>query len=139
MEQEQGSEPEVGAKQTQITNKTQIRTTNTARPSTHENQELENRKQESGQKSGPVEGAMACTFTRKGMCKLHKVLGTGTLVTSKVWQDRGKGRGYGYVVRKVTKYRCSVRNITPEVSDIYPETRAWLHIANKERESEEGN
>ena len=78
---------------------------------------------------------MVCTITRKGMCKMHKILGIGTLVTSKVWQDRGKGRGYGYVVRKVTKYRCSVRNFTPEVSDIFPETRDGLHIANKERES----
>ena len=139
MEQEHRKEPDDGTTQAQITHKTQKRRTSTVTPSTHENQKLENRKQESGQKSGPVEGAMACTFTRKGMCKLHKVLGTGTLVTSKVWQDRGKGRGYGYVVRNVTKYRCSVRNITPEVSDIYPETRAWLHIANKERESDEGN
>ena len=73
------------------------------------------------------------------MCKIHKLLGTGTKVTSKVWQDRGKGRGYGYVVRKVTKYRCSVRNFTPEVSDISPEICAGLNIANKERESGGGD
>ena len=50
-----------------------------------------------------------CNFNRKGYCVTHQVTGKKTTVTSKVWKDRGGGRGYGYVARKVTKYLCGYR------------------------------
>ena len=32
-------------------------------------------------------------------------------VTSKRWQDRGGGKGFGFVSRKQTKYICSARGM----------------------------
>ena len=44
-----------------------------------------------------------CNIMKNGMCEQHQKMSSKYQVTSKVWRDRGGGRGYGFVSRKVTK------------------------------------
>ena len=50
-----------------------------------------------------TDGADKCVYNKRGMCGKHEKRGVGTQVSSKVWKDRGGGRGYGWVTRKVMK------------------------------------
>ena len=53
-------------------------------------------------------------------------------ISSKVWQDRGGGRGYGFVTRKVTKYLCRHRVKTiPQLSDVSTERGSVITTTNK--------
>ena len=48
-----------------------------------------------------------CEIKRGGYCRTHEVMTKKFQVSSKKWADRGGGRGYGYVNKKVMKYVCS--------------------------------
>ena len=52
-------------------------------------------------------------------------------VTSKVWRDRGGGRGYGFVSRKVTKRICRAGKDLPTESNNSTNTRDMSNMANK--------
>ena len=52
-----------------------------------------------------------CSISRKGYCKTHEQIAKKIAVTSKKWQDRGGGKGFGFVSRKQTKYICSARGM----------------------------
>ena len=59
-----------------------------------------------------------CEVNRKGYCKTHQCQAEKRVIKSQVWKDRGAGRGFGYVSKKVTKYACMRRvNTIPQVSD----------------------
>ena len=66
----------------------------------------------------PSMGVAECKITRKGYCNTHGDQAEQRVISSQVWKDRGGGRGYGYVTRKVKKYVCKKRVITiPHLSD----------------------
>ena len=52
-------------------------------------------------------------------------------VSSKVWRDRGGGRGYGFVSRKVTKRICRAGKDLPTESNNSTNTRDMSNMANK--------
>ena len=75
----------------------------------------------SGVSSGNKENnanAKKCSFTRKGMCQEHQVPGEKITIPSKVWKDRGGGRGFGYVTKKSTRYICMVEKKARRESNI---------------------
>ena len=56
-----------------------------------------------------------CEFTRKGMCKTHKIKGNGMEVKSKKWKK--KKFDYSWVTTTMVRYSCSldsVRQMEPE-------------------------
>ena len=71
-----------------------------------------------------------CNILKNGMCEQHGIMSTRILVTSKVWKDRGGGRGYGYVTKKVKKPVCRAKNIPPIVSNISTEERSVSHVGD---------
>ena len=71
-----------------------------------------------------------CNILKNGMCEQHGIMSTRILVTSKVWKDRGGGRGYGYVTKKVKKPVCRAKNIPPVVSNISTEDRSVSHVGD---------
>ena len=56
----------------------------------------------------------------KGFCRRHGSFGTLEWVALKVWMDRGKGRGFGYVRVRRKRFRC--KNQQPATSML----SAWL-------------
>ena len=75
---------------------------------------------------------VACNFNRKGFCLTHLDQAEKQKISSKVWQDRGGGRGYGFVTRKVTKYLCRHRVKTiPQLSDVSTERGSVITTINK--------
>ena len=71
-----------------------------------------------------------CNILKNGMCEQHGIMSTRIQITSKVWKDRGGGRGYGYVSKKVKKPVCRAKNIPPTVSNISTEERSVSHVGN---------
>ena len=67
---------------------------------------------------------------KNGMCQQHRIMSTKINVTRKVWKDRGAGRGYGYVSKKVSKRICRARNTRPVVSQISTMSDSVSHVAN---------
>ena len=59
-----------------------------------------------------------CEFTRKGVCKNHGTTSTKISVPIQKWKDRGGGKGYGFVTKRVTRYICTARKSLPIVFDI---------------------
>ena len=57
-----------------------------------------------------------CTFTRKGVCNQHGVLGMKITIPSKKW-TKLRGGTYGYRTTRVTRYRCSARKSDQKVPD----------------------
>ena len=49
-----------------------------------------------------------CNLTNK-FCTTHGQKLDSTKVTKRIWKDRGKGKGFGYVSTKITKYFCNPR------------------------------
>ena len=75
---------------------------------------------------------VGCKFNRKGFCLTHLDQAEKQKISSKVWQDRGGGRGYGFVTRKVTKYLCRHRVKTiPQLSDVSTERGSVITTTNK--------
>ena len=58
-----------------------------------------------------------CTFTRNGICEQHLVAGTRLSIPAKKWKDRGRGKGFGWVTTRTTRYLCKVRKSGPTVLD----------------------
>ena len=52
-----------------------------------------------------------CSINRKGYCKEHNYQAKKVAISSKSWKDRGRGKGYGWVMQKVNKFIC-VRRVT---------------------------
>ena len=50
-----------------------------------------------------------CSISRKGYCKEHDYQAKKVAVSSKSWKDRGGGKGYGWVTKKVNKFICVKR------------------------------
>ena len=71
-----------------------------------------------------------CNILKNGMCEQHGIMSTRIQITSKVWKDRGGGRGYGYVSKKVKKPVCRAKHIPPTVSNISTEERSVSHVGN---------
>ena len=59
-----------------------------------------------------------CKIIKNGMCVTHDVMTSKIKVTSKLWKDRGGGRGYGWTQKKVTKAVCRAKNNTLVGSEI---------------------
>ena len=72
-------------------------------------------------------------MNRKGYCLTHQCQAEKRVITSKVWKDRGAGRGFGYITKRVTKYACKKRVISklPQVSDA-PVRRGSVKNSNSE-------
>ena len=49
-----------------------------------------------------------CNLTNK-FCTTHGQKLDSMKVTKRIWKDRGKGKGFGYVSTKITKYFCNPR------------------------------
>ena len=49
-----------------------------------------------------------CTFTRKGICNLHGIIGQKITIPSKKW-TKLRGGTFGYRTTRTTRYRCSAR------------------------------
>ena len=49
----------------------------------------------------------ACSY-KKGICSIHGRKGIKYLQESKTWKDNGGGRGFGWITRKVVRYRCNM-------------------------------
>ena len=56
-------------------------------------------------KTGEPSGEKECDYFR-GVCKVHKRKGEKFVVTKTEWKDRGGGRGYGNVYRRIVRYKC---------------------------------
>ena len=54
-----------------------------------------------------------CSYTR-GTCSIHGRKGERYLQESKSWKDRGGGRGFGWVTRRVVRYRCIMNTMNTE-------------------------
>ena len=67
-----------------------------------------------------------CMFNKHGFCKTHRLLGFSREVTQSKWEDRGGGRGYGNVKRKVKKFICPARSKVPAG----PSISTWINAAN---------
>ena len=52
-----------------------------------------------------------CSISRKGYCKEHDYQAKKVAISSKSWKDRGGGKGYGWVTKKVNKFIC-VKRVT---------------------------
>ena len=72
-----------------------------------------------------------CNIMKNGMCEQHQKMSFKYQVTSKVWRDRGGGRGYGFVSRKVTKRICRAGKDLPTESNNSTNTRDMSNMANK--------
>ena len=72
-----------------------------------------------------------CNIMKNGMCEQHQKMSFKYQVTSKVWRDRGGGRGYGFVSRKVTKRICRAGKELPTESNNSINTRDMSNMANK--------
>ena len=64
--------------------------------------------------SGDTAALDVCKPDKRGLCVLHDILMKKTLVTSKYWGDRGRGRGFGWKTTKTPKYSC-VSRVKPVV------------------------
>ena len=70
-----------------------------------------------------------CQITRKGFCLSHSDQAEKRIIPSKVWKDRGGGKGFGYVTRRVTKYVCSKKIKTiPKYSDVSEKRKLGCNI-----------
>ena len=58
-----------------------------------------------------------CTFSKRGICEQHLVAGTKLSIPAKKWKDRGRGKGFGWVTTRTTRYLCKVRKSGPTVLD----------------------
>ena len=70
-----------------------------------------------------------CSMEKNGFCSTHQVQGEKFQIPVTKWKDRGGGRGFGNVTRKITKYRCKFKNSTlvdPKIS-----TRDNLQFARR--------
>ena len=54
-----------------------------------------------------------CSY-KKGTCLIHRKKGLRYLQESKTWLDRGGGRGFGWVTRRIVRYRCSLKSMDIE-------------------------
>ena len=56
-----------------------------------------------------------CTFTKSGLCEVHRVPGSKVTIPTKKWKDKGGGKGFGWVTVRTKKYQCRVKKGGPEV------------------------
>ena len=59
-----------------------------------------------------------CLYDKNGFCSFHQMTGIRFEVTEQKWKDRGGGKGFGFVRKKVKKYRCRRLNTGPDASSI---------------------
>ena len=83
-----------------------------------------------------TDGADKCVYNKRGMCGKHGKRGVGTKVSSKVWKDRGGGRGYGWVTRKVMKYRCIVEPSLSTERGFSPRSESEICATRNKNKSE---
>ena len=55
-----------------------------------------------------------CKYIR-GVCSRHKMKGEKYYVVQTRWMDRGGGKGYGNVYRRLVRYRCKWSGQTPRI------------------------
>ena len=83
-----------------------------------------------------TDGADKCVYYKRGMCGKHGKRGVDTKVSSQVWKDRGGGRGYGWVTRKVMKYRCIVEPSLSTERSFSPGSESEICTTRNKSESE---
>ena len=59
-----------------------------------------------------------CLYDKNGFCSFHQMTGIRFEVTEQKWKDRGGGKGFGFVRKKVKKYRCRRLNTGLDASSI---------------------
>ena len=52
-----------------------------------------------------------CEPDKKGACRVHECAMRKIKISTKKWKDRGKGRGFGFVSVRVTKYACDAKRL----------------------------
>ena len=72
-----------------------------------------------------------CNIMKNGMCEQHQKMSFKYQVSSQVWRDCGRGRGYGLVSKKVTKRICRVGKDLPIESNISTNNRDMSNMASK--------
>merc|ERR1712179_323139 len=91
----------------------------------------ENEKIESKNTDVAPEKNLYCNINKNsGMCVSHGILTKKVEVTSKVWKKINNVKGYGWSYKKVNKFICRARNMTPSASDISTERNDLSHVAN---------
>ena len=50
-----------------------------------------------------------CMYDTNNFCSYHGRLGQKRTLTKTLWKDRGGGKGYGWVKRRVTEFTCPDR------------------------------
>ena len=63
---------------------------------------------------------MMCEADNRGRCEQHGSKMIKIKVSKKTWSDRGKGRGFGWVTKKIPKFICSDAKKTPDVISNIP-------------------
>ena len=63
---------------------------------------------------------MRCEADNRGRCGQHGSKMIKIKVSKKTWSDRGKGRVFGWVTKKVPKFICSDAKKTPDVRSNIP-------------------
>ena len=56
-----------------------------------------------------------CTYNKDGFCKQHRAKGQPRTISSLEYQDRGGGRGMGFVKIKKEIFLCNMKKLLPEL------------------------
>ena len=81
--------------------------------------------QDSRSTAPPTVQVLHCSYNNLEYCSRHSMKGVWTTISTKIWKDRGKGRGFGYVKIKKKVLRCNLTkpNKSPASTDLLT---TWL-------------
>ena len=71
-----------------------------------------------------------CTYNKDGFCKQHRAKGQQRTISSLEFQDRGGGRGMGFVKIKKEIFLCNLKKLLPEVPDNSTESNNKVCLTN---------